>query len=430
MRDLSGGYVPGRDALRDVSFAAGGGRDRRRARSQRRRQDDALPRPAGRAPDPARRGRAARPAGVRAPDRARAARLPRQRVRRRADGRLRAHALVPARRRAATATPRAPRWSASGSRTQADASFGALSGGQRQRVLIARALLQDAPVLLLDEPLSGVDSVSAARIEALFAELRAEGRTLLVATHDVRQAGEWDRVLCLNGRQVDYGRPAAVLSPETLRETYGARADRARGRRPRGRRRPSRARALMLGWLTDPFASPILQRALVELLILSLACGPLGVWVLLYRDAYAAESISHGMLPGLVVAALAGAPLLLGAVAGRARRRGRDRARGARPAARRRRRRRRLRLDAVRAGRDARALAGVAAAARRSCCSATCSASAAATSRSPARWPAASRSRCSPATGRWRSSASTAARRRRSARGRCAGSSRCSSSSR
>ena len=72
----------------------------------------------------------------------------------------------------------------------------------------------------------------------------------------------------------------------------------------------------MLGWLTDPFSSPIVQRALVELLILSLACGPLGVWVLLYRDAYAAESISHGMLPGLVVAALAGAPLLLGAVGG------------------------------------------------------------------------------------------------------------------
>jgi ABC-type Mn2+/Zn2+ transport system ATPase subunit len=105
--------------------------------------------------------------------------------------------------------------------TESGESFGALSGGQRQRVLIARALLQRAPVLLLDEPLSGVDGVSAARIETLFAELRAEGRTLLVATHDVRQAGEWDRVLCLHGRQIDYGRPAAVLSPETLRETYG-----------------------------------------------------------------------------------------------------------------------------------------------------------------------------------------------------------------
>jgi ABC-type Mn2+/Zn2+ transport system permease subunit len=72
----------------------------------------------------------------------------------------------------------------------------------------------------------------------------------------------------------------------------------------------------MLGWLTDPFASPLAQRALLEVLILSLACGPLGVWVLLYRDAYAAESMSHGMLPGLVVAALVGAPLVLGATAG------------------------------------------------------------------------------------------------------------------
>jgi ABC-type Mn2+/Zn2+ transport system ATPase subunit len=102
-----------------------------------------------------------------------------------------------------------------------DAAFGALSGGQRQRVLIARALLQQAPVLLLDEPLSGVDRVSGARIEAVFDELRAEGRTLLVATHDVRQAAGWDRVLCLNRRQIDYGPPAAVLGPETLRETYG-----------------------------------------------------------------------------------------------------------------------------------------------------------------------------------------------------------------
>jgi ABC-type Mn2+/Zn2+ transport system permease subunit len=72
----------------------------------------------------------------------------------------------------------------------------------------------------------------------------------------------------------------------------------------------------MLGWLTDPFASPLAQRALLEVLILSLACGPLGVWVLLYRDAYAAESMSHGMLPGLVLAALTGAPLVLGAMAG------------------------------------------------------------------------------------------------------------------
>jgi ABC-type Mn2+/Zn2+ transport system ATPase subunit len=100
--------------------------------------------------------------------------------------------------------------------------FGALSGGQRQRVLLARALLQDAPVLLLDEPLSGVDAVSAARIEEVFAGLRDEGRSLLVATHDVEQARRWDTVLCLHGAQVAFGPPAETLTPDVLQATYGA----------------------------------------------------------------------------------------------------------------------------------------------------------------------------------------------------------------
>ena len=72
----------------------------------------------------------------------------------------------------------------------------------------------------------------------------------------------------------------------------------------------------MLGWLTDPFQDAFMQRALAEVLVLGLACGPLGAWILLYRQSYAAESISHGMLPGLVLAALAGAPLVLGAAGG------------------------------------------------------------------------------------------------------------------
>jgi ABC-type Mn2+/Zn2+ transport system ATPase subunit len=99
--------------------------------------------------------------------------------------------------------------------------FGTLSGGQRQRVLIARALVQDAPVLLLDEPLSGVDHPSAQQIERVFAELQAEGRSLLVATHDVGQARAWPRVLCLNHGQVAFGAPAEVLTTEVLSATYG-----------------------------------------------------------------------------------------------------------------------------------------------------------------------------------------------------------------
>jgi manganese/iron transport system ATP-binding protein/manganese/zinc/iron transport system ATP- binding protein len=100
--------------------------------------------------------------------------------------------------------------------------FGELSGGQRQRVLIARALVQDARVLLLDEPLAGVDPASAEGIARLFDELSAEGRTLLVSTHDIESARRYRRVLCLNRRQVAYGPPDTVLTRDTLEQTYGS----------------------------------------------------------------------------------------------------------------------------------------------------------------------------------------------------------------
>jgi manganese/iron transport system ATP-binding protein/manganese/zinc/iron transport system ATP- binding protein len=104
----------------------------------------------------------------------------------------------------------------------ADETFGDLSGGQRQRVLVARALVQDAPVLLLDEPFRGLDAVSAERLDALLGRLAAGGRTLLIATHEVAQARRWERVLCLNGRQIAFGRAGEVLTGEVLEDTYGA----------------------------------------------------------------------------------------------------------------------------------------------------------------------------------------------------------------
>ena len=101
--------------------------------------------------------------------------------------------------------------------------FGELSGGQRQRVLLARALVQGAAVLLLDEPLSGVDRASAEGILSLFDDLRDEGRTLLVATHDIEAARRLTRVLCLNGRQVAFGPPRECLDdPAILEATYGS----------------------------------------------------------------------------------------------------------------------------------------------------------------------------------------------------------------
>jgi ABC-type Mn2+/Zn2+ transport system ATPase subunit len=103
----------------------------------------------------------------------------------------------------------------------ADRSFGALSGGQRQRVLFARALVQETPVLLLDEPFIGVDRPSAKLLERLIRRLADEGRGLVISTHDIDHARACDRVLCLNGRQIAFGPPATTLTRAVLEETYG-----------------------------------------------------------------------------------------------------------------------------------------------------------------------------------------------------------------
>lgn len=107
-----------------------------------------------------------------------------------------------------------------GLRDEAPALFGELSGGQRQRVLIARALAREARVLLLDEPLGGLDRASASRVGRVLDELRQTGRAILVATHDIHDAHEADRVLCINRKQIAYG-PSTVLDAETLERTYG-----------------------------------------------------------------------------------------------------------------------------------------------------------------------------------------------------------------
>jgi ABC-type Mn2+/Zn2+ transport system ATPase subunit len=108
-----------------------------------------------------------------------------------------------------------------GLRKLAGETFGKLSGGQRQRVLIARSLVQDAQVLLLDEPFSGLDRPSSERLEALIGALAGEGRAVVIATHDLDQARRADQVLCLNRRQVAAGAPEATLDVAVLEATYG-----------------------------------------------------------------------------------------------------------------------------------------------------------------------------------------------------------------
>jgi ABC-type Mn2+/Zn2+ transport system ATPase subunit len=106
---------------------------------------------------------------------------------------------------------------------------GELSGGQRQRVFVAQGLAQEAEVLLLDEPVSGLDVASAERIRQVVADERAAGRTVVVATHDLGEAQAADHLVLLAGRVVAAGAPAGALTPATLAEAYGARLVRLPG---------------------------------------------------------------------------------------------------------------------------------------------------------------------------------------------------------
>jgi ABC-type Mn2+/Zn2+ transport system ATPase subunit len=103
--------------------------------------------------------------------------------------------------------------------------IGELSGGQQQRVFIARALAQEARLLLMDEPFSGVDAPAQELILTLIDQLSAAGITILVSTHDINLAVErFDQLALLNRRLIAYGPPREAITRETLTRAYGGQA--------------------------------------------------------------------------------------------------------------------------------------------------------------------------------------------------------------
>jgi manganese transport system ATP-binding protein len=100
--------------------------------------------------------------------------------------------------------------------------IGRLSGGQRQRVLLARALAQEARVLLLDEPFTGVDAVSEAAVTAVLKELVADGCSVLLSTHDLAMLPDLcERSVLLHRQVLAQGRTADVVTPGNLARAFG-----------------------------------------------------------------------------------------------------------------------------------------------------------------------------------------------------------------
>ncbi|MGY1439415.1 zinc ABC transporter ATP-binding protein AztA [Streptomyces reniochalinae] len=111
-----------------------------------------------------------------------------------------------------------------GIRELASRQLGELSGGQRQRVLVAQGLAQEADLLLLDEPTTGLDVAARESIATVMRDVAAEGTTVVHATHDLAAARESDHcVLLLDGRLIEEGKPQDVLTESALREFWGLR---------------------------------------------------------------------------------------------------------------------------------------------------------------------------------------------------------------
>ena len=106
----------------------------------------------------------------------------------------------------------------------ADRQIGQLSGGQQQRVFLARALAQDADLLMLDEPFSGVDAATERAIVHVLRDLNGAGKTIVCVHHDLATVTDYfDYVVLMNVRKVAEGLVSEVFTAEHLQETYGGR---------------------------------------------------------------------------------------------------------------------------------------------------------------------------------------------------------------
>ena len=234
--------------------------------------------------------------------------------------------------RARAQRSRSRRSSGSASRDSSEQQFGELSGGQRQRVLVARALVQDAAVLLLDEPFTGVDLAERRAARALLGELAAEGRGILIATHDLEQALALGPRALPQPPAVAFGRPEATLTRDVLEQTYGGAIVALPGEPGAVGILPPHhhdheATSTDARARSHPWTLGFMQRALLELVLVGVVAGVLGCWIVLYELAYSAESLAHSLFPGLVAGRAARPPARARRRARRARRGGRGRAR-------------------------------------------------------------------------------------------------------
>ena len=230
----------------------------------------------------------------------------------------------------------------------ADRHIRELSGGQQQRVFIARALVGEPELLLMDEPTSGVDVRLRHEILHLLDELNDRGLAIVLSTHDLNGiAAHLPRVVCLNRRVIGDGVPHDVLTTDVLERTYGASMEvlvhggmpvvvdnfrhhtphehphphphhawRWRRARPcaRPRRGPcARRGAEVIDELLRPFDFEFFRNGLIVATMAGALCGAIGVYVVLKGMSYIGHGLSHAIFGGFAASSLLGVNYLLGA---------------------------------------------------------------------------------------------------------------------
>ena len=190
----------------------------------------------------------------------------------------------------------------------------ALSGGQQQRVFLARAMMRDSKLLLLDEPTTGVDIATRDDVLHMLADLNRDGVTIVLTTHELNAvAAHLPYVVCMNRQLIAHGPPEDVFTPEILGRTYNAKMNivvhdgvRFVAESPhlsqalRGDAR-WRWRSPLMGYLTDPLEYEFMRHALIAATLVGGLCGMIGVYVVLRRMSYIGHGMSHSVFGGAVV---------------------------------------------------------------------------------------------------------------------------------
>ena len=175
--------------------------------------------------------------------------------------------------------------------------IGTLSGGQMQRMLFARLLLQDARVIVLDEPFNAIDAKTSADLLELVRRWHAEQRTVLAAMHDLELVkANFPETLLLAREPVAWGATAEVLTPENMlkaRRMCEAFDEQAEACVVRG------VVSMIYDVLIAPFADfEFMRRALVGTFALALGAAPIGVFLMLRRMSLIGDAMAHAILPG------------------------------------------------------------------------------------------------------------------------------------